>query len=103
MYVSQALSEIQQMGFERLECFELALGIYITGITNPRLLERRVAPIFRSKQYEFHVEYIRAVRNWKESLPSVASLSGAFRKRNKLDEKLVPHSFSFIQRRCPLT
>lgn len=66
-------------------------------------MEERVAPIFRNKGYEFHVEYITAVRNWKQSLPSVASLAGAFRKRNKEDTAIVPHSFSFLQRRRFLT
>lgn len=64
-----------------------------------RLLMERVAPIFQAKGYEFHVEYIRAVRNWRQELPNVATLAGCFRKRNKRDEKVVPHSFTFLQRR----
>ena len=64
-----------------------------------RLLQERVAPIFRAKDYEFHVHYIRSVRNWKQALPGVTALAGCFRKRNKRDERLIPHSFTFIQRR----
>lgn len=64
----------------------------------PRLLRTRVGPIFEAKGYEFHVEYIRAIRNWKDSLPTVSSLSGAFRRRDKLDEAVVPHSYTYIQR-----
>lgn len=64
-----------------------------------RLLQERVAPIFRAKDYEFHVQYIRSVRNWRQALPTVSALSGCFRKRNKHDELLIPHSFTFIQRR----
>ena len=64
-----------------------------------RLLQKRVAPIFVAKNYEFHIEYVKSVRNWKESLPPVASLSGCFRKRHKRDDLVVPYSFTFIQRR----
>ena len=74
--------------------------IYPPGL---RLLQQRVAPIFMQKGYEFHVEYVKAVRNWRQALPTVAALAGAYRKRNKRDEKVVPHSFTFIQRHRFLT
>ena len=64
----------------------------------PRLLKRRVAPLFWEKGVDFHVQYVRSVRNWKDALPGVASLSGAYRRRTKRDETVVPHSFTFLQR-----
>lgn len=63
-----------------------------------RLLLQRVAPIFQEKGFDFHVDYIQAVRNWKAALPDVAELSGAYRKRSKDDVKVIPHSFTFLQR-----
>ena len=63
-----------------------------------RLLRSKVAPLFIEKGMEFQVEYIKAVRNWKQHLPAVAALSGAYRKRSKWDDEVVPHSFTFIQR-----
>lgn len=65
---------------------------------NPRLLRTRVAPLFLQKGLNFVVEYIRSVRNWKQHLPTVAALSGAYRKRSKRDETVIPHSFTFVQR-----
>ena len=57
-----------------------------------------MAPIFEEKGVEFVVEYVQSVRNWKASLPQVADLSGAYRKRDKKDERVIPHSFTFVQR-----
>ena len=71
---------------------------FISHCMVPRLLRRRVAPLFEAKGHDFHVEYIRSVRNWKESLPGLASLSGAYRRRTKRDDTVVPHSFTFLQR-----
>ncbi len=96
--------------FKKIEIFEeikynrYMAGCYVKSIVksfianNPRLLRNRVAPLFLQKGLDFVVEYIRSVRNWKEHLPTVAALSGAYRRRSKRDETVIPHSFTFVQR-----
>lgn len=101
--------------FKKIEIFEeikynrYMAGCYVKSIVksfianNPRLLRNRVAPLFLQKGLDFVVEYIRSVRNWKEHLPTVAALSGAYRRRSKRDETVIPHSFTFVQRcRAPI-
>lgn len=63
-------------------------------------MQTKVGPLFASKgsDLQFHVEYVQSLRNWKESLPSLASMSGAYRKRNKHDQDVIPHSFTFVPR-----
>lgn len=58
-----------------------------------------MAPIFREKGFDFHAELVRSVRDWKAAIPQVGALSGAYRRRNKMDETVVPHSYTFIQRK----
>ena len=44
------------------------------------------------------VRYVPSVRNWKDNLPAHAHLYGAYRKRDLEDQRIVPHSFTFVRR-----
>lgn len=57
-----------------------------------------MAPLFEKRGIDFHVEYVRSVRNWSAALPSFSQLFGAYRRRSIEDETVAPHSFTFIRR-----
>lgn len=67
-----------------------------------RLLLQKVGPLFTSKGMIFKVEYVMSVRNWFETIPKISTLYDAYRRATKKDDKVVPHSFTFIRRECSL-
>lgn len=62
-----------------------------------RLLRRQVAPLFERRGLHFD-EYIKSVRNWSDTLPPFSTMFGAYKKRSLEDEKIAPHSFTFLCR-----
>lgn len=60
----------------------------------------RLKPTFAKSGVMFHAEHITSVRNWSHTLEKYSTLAGAYRKRKMLDEKEVPHSFTFCRRDC---
>ena len=67
---------------------------------SPRLLLDKVAPLFTKRGLDFKVEYVTSVRDWFGGLPKISTLFGACRRRSARDQKVVPHSFTFIRREC---
>ena len=67
-----------------------------------RLLMERVGPLITRKGVDFKVEYVTSIRNFTGTLPKISSLSGAYRRRTIKDQKVIPHSFTFIRRESNL-
>ena len=65
-----------------------------------RWMNDRLKPTFAKSGVMFHAEHITSVRNWSHTLEKYSTLAGAYRKRKMLDEKEVPHSFTFCRRDC---
>lgn len=54
--------------------------------------------MFLAKNMDFKVEYVTNIRDWQNTMPKVATLYGAYRRRTVRDNDVVPHSFTFIRR-----
>lgn len=75
-----------------------------TNLPGPlRMLRQRVSPLFTSRGILFHVEYINNYRNWADCLPKYATMFGSYRRRSMTDEKIAPHSYTFVRRECNLS
>ena len=56
---------------------------------------------FEKNNMEFEAEYVTGVRNWCDSLERWSTIAGAYKKRKLgLDDREVPHSFTFVRRDC---
>lgn len=56
---------------------------------------------FNNKGIFFQATYVTTVRDWSGNMANYATTFGAYRKRYR-DEKIIPHSFTFVRRDCCL-
>lgn len=69
-----------------------------------RFLNSKLTEHFKKKNLFFKATYVNVVRDWGSNLVNYATTAGAYRKRDaKKDDRVIPHSFTFVRRDCPLT
>lgn len=84
----QTLSDMKRLlGIGNVRRFDLSL----------RLVETKLGPVFMERNEFLEVVVMDRVRPWRDLVPSVATLSNAYRPR-KDDEDKIPHSFTFCLR-----
>ena len=65
-----------------------------------RFLKRRLGEIFKNRQEALHVDYVTNIRDYEKELPKSSSIYGIFKKRkgDDMQNRIVPHSFTFVRR-----
>ena len=66
------------------------------------ILSKKLRPMFDRRDEELHIEHVTNVRDWDNELPNAVKLYGAYRRRKRDydDNKVIPHSFTFVRREC---
>lgn len=81
--------------------YEAENSSIISWLSNLRFLNDQLTTHFRAKGLFFQATYVTSVRDWSSNMEHYSTTFGAYRKRKK-DDKVVPHSFTFVRRDCSL-
>lgn len=79
---------------------QLVLLVTAAGSSFLRFLNDKLKETFKKKGLFFQAYYVTSVRDWCGNFATYGPTYGAYRKRKANDDKVIPHSFTFIRRDC---
>ena len=92
--VSARFGEVPQL--QALIC---EISAFQQSLDSVRFLMTKLKEHFKNKGIFFQATYVTTVRDWSSNMKTYATTFGAYRKRYR-DEKIIPHSFTFVRRDC---